>query len=278
MPERVLITGAASGIGLATVQRMQQAGWQVLAGVLPDEDTAALDALSPALRLQLDITQPEHVQAAYAKLADAGHLNALVNSAGINLPGTLETTPIEQIQQVFAVNVFGHLRLIQALLPLLKAAQGRIVNVSSLMGRAVMPTLGAYSMSKHALEAMTDVLRLELAASGVKLATVLPGAVATPMTDGMADALKTAFAQLDDGQQAQYATLYADMGQALEQQAKRAVPPTAVAEAIHHALTARQPRPRYAVGTAAAGLLLMRRLAPDVVSDAILKRALGLSG
>ena len=274
----VLITGAGSGIGLATAKRLHDAGWRVFAGVLPAEATDTLTPITTAV-LPFDITQPEQIQTTYEHIAEAteGALHGLVNSAGINLPGTLETMPISGVRRVFEVNLFGHLQVTQAMLPLLRAARGRVVNVSSIMGRVAMPTLGAYSMSKHALEAMTDVLRLELAPFGVAVVSVQPGAVQTPMTDGMSAALDAAFAQLDADAQARYGRLFEDMKQALGRQAGNATAAEAIAEAIYHALSAKQPKTRYAIGAAAAGLLLMRRMAPDAVADGILRRALSLT-
>jgi NAD(P)-dependent dehydrogenase (short-subunit alcohol dehydrogenase family) len=168
--------------------------------------------------------------------------------------------------------------VIQAFLPLLRQSntEKRIVNVSSLMGRVAMPLLGAYSMSKHALEAMSDGLRLELAPTGIQVAVVQPGAIATPMTDAMPDLLENSRLKLTQEQQTRYARLYLGMKHTLEKQAQSAMPPDIIADCIVHALTSPKPKTRYAPGVAVKGLLLMRCLAPDAIGDAILRRALGI--
>lgn len=277
----VFISGATSGIGLEAAKRLDELGWRVFAAGLPGDDFAPLRAgASERLTPQpLDITDADAVAQAVEQVlnvtGDSG-LHGLVNSAGIQIVSPLEALPIERLEQQLSVNLTGHLRVTQAFLPALRKAQGRIVNVSSLMGRVAMPLLGAYSISKHALEALTDVLRLELAPWGIHVASIQPGAVATPMTSGMGAMLQEAEASLPEPVQGAYADLFDAMGTALAQQNAGAVPVQKVADAILHALSSDRPKTRYPVGAAAAGLLAMRTYAPDTVGDAILKRALGL--
>ena len=216
--QHVLISGATSGIGLATALQLDQAGWQVYALAHPDDDFAPLreQASERLIPLACDITDADAITHA---------LDALVNNAGIQVVGTLETLSISALQHQFNVNIIGHLQMIQALLPALKRAErARIVNVSSLMGKVALPVLGAYSMSKHALEAMSDVLRLELAPWGIDVIVVAPGAVQTPMTASMAQLLQDAQAHLNADQRADYAPLYAGMAQTLDRQNASAVP------------------------------------------------------
>lgn len=278
----VFISGASSGIGLATAQQLDAAGWRVFAAALPRDDFEPLQSScsEQLVTLPLDITDETMVQEAAQRVADevgeAG-LHGLVNNAGIHIPGPLETLAVERVQQQFAVNVFGHLRVTQALLPLLRQAKGRIVNVSSMMGKVALPTLGAYSMSKHALEAMTDTLRLELAAQGIHVCAVEPGAIQTPMTSGMESLLGQVRDELTDEQQGLYDSLLRDMSAVLERQAGSATPPHAIAEVIVMALTSNRPKPRYAVGADVRGLLALRALAPDEIGDQILRRALKIS-
>lgn len=275
------ISGATSGIGLATAITLDGMGWRVYAAGLQNEDfdTLTKDTSKRFTPISLDITDTEAVNLVASHVIeetrDTG-LHGLINSAGIQVVAPLETLPIEQLQQQLNVNLYGHLRVTQALLPALRNAPGRIINVSSLMGRVAMPLLGAYSISKHALEAMTDVLRLELAPWRIHVASVLPGAVATPMTNSMDAILPEAEATLPEAAQADYAELFNAMRNALAQQNAAAISVKAVTDAILHALSSPRPKTRYAVGAAAAGLLAMRTYAPDAVGDAILKRALGL--
>lgn len=267
MNKIALVTGANSGIGLATAQLLSKHSWQVIGVGLG----AAADPRFPFHTI--DLTQPAAVEGLVRSL---GALHALVNCAGVNLPSVMEGLTLETLRQQMAVNVEAPFMLIQRCLPLLRATQGRIVNVSSVMGEVAMPTLGAYSMSKHALEAMSDALRLELTGQGVSVILVQMGAVQTPMTEAMADALTRAEASHAPAIQAIYADLYQRMCASLRQQADRAIPPQRVAAVIRGALEARQPRPRYRVDAAAAGLSLLRRLAPDRIGDIVLRRALKL--
>lgn len=265
-----LITGAGRGIGAETAQQLAQKGWQVWATGLPNEDMSAVS--HPNIRtLALDITQ--EVSAVLAPVLSQNRLDALVNNAGINLPAPLELLTIDRLKHQFEVNVYGHLRVIQACLPVLKRTQGRIVNVSSLMGKVPMPILGAYSMSKHALEAMSDVLRLELAPFGVTVSVIEMGAIDTPMTANMGQLLEQAQSDYGAGD---YVTLYKAMQRALVQQGRGAVRVQKVAQVIVNALIAKTPQPRYVVDLPAWGLLLMKRFAPDSVADRILRVALGL--
>jgi len=277
MTRTVCITGATSGIGRATTLRLLDEGWQVIAAGLPADPP--LPAAPQLDHLQLDLSDAASITAAAERitaLTQAQGLHGLINNAGINQPAALELLSTKALRQHFEVNVIGHHALIQALLPDLRQAHGRIVNVSSLMGRVPMPLLGAYSMSKHALEALTDILRLELEPQGITVASVAMGAVSTPMTDGIAATIEEGHAQLTDEMRRRYDWLYAGMQRALTQQARQAVPVERVVGVILKALTAAKPEPRYTVDAPARGLMLMRRLAPDRVVDAILRRALGL--
>ncbi len=274
--QHVLISGATSGIGLATALQLDQAGWQVYALAHPDDDFALLreQASERLVPLACDITDADAIAHAIAPIET---LDALVNNAGIQVVGTLETLSISALQHQFNVNIIGHLQMIQALLPALKRAErARIVNVSSLMGKVALPVLGAYSMSKHALEAMSDVLRLELAPWGIDVIVIAPGAVQTPMTASMAQLLQDAQTHLNADQRADYAPLYASMAQTLDRQNASAVPAEQVATTIVTAIKRDQPQARYIIGAPTKGLMLMRSLAPDHIGDAILKRALGI--
>ena len=163
----IVITGASSGIGAACARYLDALGFTVWAGVRSTQDGEALTRLtSSRLRvLMLDVTDPASIEAARKTLAEATRdtgLAGLVNNAGISVAGPLELLPLSEVRTQFEVNVIGVLAVTQALLPLLRLARGRIVNISSIAGLAATPFLGAYCSSKFALEAMSDALRLEL--------------------------------------------------------------------------------------------------------------------
>lgn len=272
------ITGATGGIGRATVQTLLANGWRVLAADLPASDLSSLgNAVVP---IALDLSDPQTIQEAseYAHAHLDNGLQALINIAGINVPGALETMYTEMLERHMQINVFGHLQLIRELLPRLRASATppRIVNVSSLMGRVAFPLLGAYSLSKHALEALSDVLRFELAPSGIYVSVIEFGAIDTPMTHGMTQQLRASFDAMTDEQKARYQSLYEAIERVLSTQSGQATPAQTIADGILHALTAKTPKPRYALGADVRGLLAMRALSPDEVGDAILRRVLGL--
>ena len=175
---RVLVTGCSSGIGRATVQALAERGHAVLASA---RDPEGLAGLPVAARIQLDVCDPASVAAA---VAEAGHVDALVNNAAWSVSGPVERVPIDAAQRMFETNVFGPARLIQALAPAMRERRsGAIVNVSSLAGRVVPPLGGFYSASKFALEALSEALHFELSRFSVRVAIVEPGYVNTPFRE-----------------------------------------------------------------------------------------------
>ncbi len=287
-----LITGASTGIGRATALRLVGGGWTVLAGV---RDPAAGESLVAAadasarpgangrmLPLSLDVTDPAQVTAARervdveAKGAASAHsgLDALVNNAGIGIGGPLELISAEDMRQQFEVNVFAQIAVTQALLPALRRAGGRIVFVSSIGGRVSMAFTAPYAASKHAIEAFGDALRVELHNSGVQVALVEPGSVATPIWEkGRVEAERVSIP--DDLQQA-YGHVPAAMEKVMADTARRGVPAERVAATIERALTSPRMNARYVVGTDAKVMLLARRLLPDLVFDKVVRRVLGV--
>lgn len=280
MTKTVFISGASSGIGFVTAQKLDAMGWKVYAAALPTDDFEALknSATDNLVALPLDIRNPEAVQAAMKQIeAESGYLNGLVNNAGITVPGALEALALDAVRQQFEVNVFGHLQVTQAMLPLLRQADdARIVNVSSVMGKVAMPLLGAYSMSKHALEAMSDVFRMELAQFGIHVAIIEMGAVDTPMTANIEECTQYYRKGMSEELDNHYADLYEKMIASTVKMGQQAVSPQKIAKTILHALTNSNPKTRYLIGAETAGLITMRKLVPDKFGDTILKWALGL--
>ena len=187
--QSILITGATSGIGRDAALRLARAGHLVLAGGRRPDALAALarEARGRARgRLEpvtLDVTDPASVGAARAlaeRRTGGRGLDVLVNNAGYALPGPLEALAERDLRQLFDTNVFGLLAVTRAFVPAMRErGQGRVVNVGSIMGRVAMPLLGAYNATKHAVAAMTDTLRMELAPFGITVVLVEPGAVRT---------------------------------------------------------------------------------------------------
>ena len=172
----VLVTGASTGIGRKITERLAADGYLVYAGARKDSDLKALGEIKNVQAIRLDVTKPEDIDAAVATVTKQGSgLYALVNNAGIAAVGSLADTKLEEFDLVMAVNAAGPYRMTKAFLPLLLAQKGRIVTIGSISGILASPDLGAYSMSKHAMEAFTDSLAAQLAGTGVQVIIVEPG-------------------------------------------------------------------------------------------------------
>jgi NAD(P)-dependent dehydrogenase (short-subunit alcohol dehydrogenase family) len=282
-----LVTGASTGIGRATALRLTESGWTVLAGVrVQDAGDRLVEEAGVAGRLiplVLDVTDAAQVAAAAERVREQatggglsahGRLDALVNNAGIGIGGPLELVSAEDLRRQFDVNVFAQVAVTQAMMPALRAARGRIVFVSSIGGRVAMAFTAPYAASKHAIEAFGDALRVELRSSGVRVALIEPGSVATPIWDkSRAEADRVVIPpELQDV----YGRIPAAMDKVLEDTARRGVPPEQVAETIERALTSPRMKARYVVGRDAKAMLIARRVLPDLVFDRVARRALGV--
>ena len=175
----VLVTGASTGIGEATVLHLRQLGFDPIAAVRKDEDAERLE--SQGLRTaRIDVTDADQIAAAREALGEEP-LAGLVNNAGIAVAAPLEFLPIDRLRQQLEINLIGQAAVTQAFLPALRRARGRIVNVSSIGGRVGLPLVGAYNASKFGLEGASDSLRRELRPHGVDVILIEPGGVRTPI-------------------------------------------------------------------------------------------------
>lgn len=271
----ILITGAAKGIGRATALHLDQQGFTVIAGVRSTADAEALrQAASTRLHtLQLDITDPAQLAGlhdAVAAIVGSGGLDGLVNNAGVAVAAPLEFVPIDEFRRQIEVNLTAQLAVTQAVLPLLRQAKGRIINVSSVGGRIAGPMLGAYHASKFALEALTDSLRQELAPWGIKVVSIEPGAIATPIWNSGTQTADRLQAQMSPQAQTYYAAAFEWARNFAKTSSTKGLPPERVAEVITTALTAVQPRTRYPVGRdAQIGTRIIARL-PDRLRDRLM--------
>ncbi len=257
----VLVTGASTGIGAACASRFTMLGWRVLAGVRKPGD-----APEGTEEVLLDITDARAIATAAERLE---RLDGLVDNAGIAVASPLEHLPLEVLRRQLEVNVVGQLAVPQAFLPALRAARGRIVIVGSIAGKSALPFLGAYAMSKHALEAMADSLRVELAPEGIHVSLVEPGTIATPIwtkPQPIADELSSEGAE-------RYGARIQSFRAVAAKRSGKAAPPELVVRAIEHALTSDRPKTRYLVGRDAKIRASIERL-PDRLRDRILTKAL----
>ena len=172
----VLVTGASSGIGRKITERLAADGYFVYAGARKDADIAALSAIPNVKGVRLDVTKPAEIAAAVQTVTEAGRgLYGLVNNAGVLVLGPLAKAEDTDFQYAMEVNALGVLRVTRAFLPLLQAGKGRVVNISSVSGLSGSANFGIYAMSKHAVEAFTDSLAIEMASGGVQVIAVEPG-------------------------------------------------------------------------------------------------------
>jgi NAD(P)-dependent dehydrogenase (short-subunit alcohol dehydrogenase family) len=270
--QAIFVTGASTGIGRATVERLAADGFPVVAGVRREADAPPV----ASGHVIVDLGEPESVMTAAKDLLEQtdGALAGLVNNAGINVNGPFEVLPIEEWRRQFEVNLFGQLALTREVLPALLAGSGRIVTVGSVGGRYSAPFLAPYSASKFAVRAWMDALRHELAPHGVKAVLVEPGAIRTPIWDkgnAHADAILDG---MSEDQKARYAPQVAAARKVAGMAERNAIPPEKVAAVIAKALTAPKPQGRYLVGTDARAQAVIAA-APTRINDWVTRRLLG---
>ena len=222
MQKLIVVTGASTGMGAATARELARQGFHVLAGVRREADADAIRTagVEPVI---LDITDAEQVAALAARVGeDPRTVHALVNNAGIQVNAPVEALPMAQWRRVFEVNLFGHVAVTQALLPALLRSKGRVINISSIGGKAAMPTYGAYAGAKFALEAVSDSLRREVAPLGVPVVVVEPGGVRTKMAArGVATANQLA-ARMTPEQDERYGSLVQAINTLMQRVRRRA--------------------------------------------------------
>ncbi|MCU0265275.1 MAG: SDR family NAD(P)-dependent oxidoreductase [Actinomycetia bacterium] len=264
-----VVTGCSSGIGRAVALRLAAAGYPVYATARRVDTLADLaDAGLPTLPLDVD-DEASMVAAVDRVVADHGAVGVLVNNAGFALQGTVEETSLDDVRRQFETNVFGLVRLTQLVLPGMRdQGFGRVVNIGSMGGRFTFPGGGFYHASKHALEAVSDALRLEVEAFGVRVSLVQPGPVRSAFAD-------TAVRSIGEGD-GPYAQFRRDLARRYSAAYERgattwAISPDEVAKVVVEAVHSRRPRPRYAVGVVARSLLAARRVAPDRVWDGLVR-------
>jgi NAD(P)-dependent dehydrogenase (short-subunit alcohol dehydrogenase family) len=266
-----LVTGASTGIGRATAQRLVRSGWTVYAGVRDDAafESVAGEGMRP---LRLDVTDAASVRAAADQIGyDVDRLDGVVNNAGIAVGGPLELVDPAALTHQLDVNVVGQVRVTQATLPLLRGARGRIVLLSSIAGLVGGPLLAPYTASKHAVEAIADALRLELRSSGIRVIAIEPGTFKTPIWDKAREQAQSI--ELPPDQQGRYGEALIAMRKLIERARRHGQPPERVADTIYTALTTENPKARYLIGPDARSQLLARRLLPTKALDALVGRA-----
>ena len=270
----VLITGSSSGIGRATALEAARRGHRVFASARRVEDVLPLEGDSRIAALALDVTDPSSIQGAVQTvLRRAGRLDALINNAGYGQYGAVEEVSGQDWRRQFDVNLFGSLEAIRAVLPAMRdAGFGTIVNVSSVAGKISIPFAAPYCSSKHALEALSDALRVEVAPFGIRVVVVEPGPIATRFGERARSLVLPLLSRPGP-----YRAFYANAERAMDTDFQKGkLPPDTVARVILDAIESEHPKTRYRITSMAKTLLPLRRLLPDRFFDRQMKKVLKL--
>ena len=269
----VLTTGANSGIGLATVIELARAGYRSIGSVRSEDKAAKVEKAAAEAGVEvetvlLDVTDAHACDAALDEVG--GDVYALVNNAGYGMTGAVEDVTDEEARQLLETMVIAPMRLARLVLPgMRRSGRGRIVNVSSIMGLVTSPLTGWYQGAKHALEAVTDALRIEVAGDGIHVALVEPGGFRTSIWEDMERDIEKRGAS-------RFGSAYRRSQQGMRMSSPLMGEPRQCARVISAAVSSRHPRPRYLVGMDARALATMDRFTPTPLKDRITRIALGL--
>jgi len=270
----VLVTGATSGIGLATSLLLALEGCDVIATGRSEEKLAhvanvAEQANVTIRRVLLDVTDEHSI----AKMKDevltltGGYgVDILVNNAGYAEGGALEDIPLERLKMQFDTNVFGLVAVTQAIVPYMRMrGQGKVINISSVLGKVSIPLLGAYSATKHAVEAISDALRVELSQFGIQVVTIAPGSIQTNFGDTVSGTV-SGWASKDSPYYPFYEKFLKD------RKSGRGAEPIVIAKVILHAIQSSRPKTRYAVPMDSKAMPVLKAVLPTKTIDKIMRR------
>ena len=260
----VLVTGASSGIGKAIAEDLAKQGYYVFASARSMDKLEAMRS-SNIEPLQLDVTDPQAIQAAVEHIQSSkGRIDVLVNNAGYGIYGTVEGLTTEQVRRAFDVNVFGLGQITQAVIPLMREQNsGTIINMSSVVGKVSTPVLGWYAASKHAVEGLTDALRLEVKSFGIKVVLIEPGSINTGFED-------IAMATLEKSNDpAVYQDLRAGFSRLIRRGFVSAPGPEAVVKEVNKALSSNHPKARYAAGRDSKMFIAAKNILSDRIVDQV---------
>lgn len=272
MSKTALVTGASSGIGEETARTLHKLGYTVYAAA---RRTDRLEKLTPTgiHALTMDVTDDESMTNGIEKIiAETGRIDVLVNNAGYGSFGAIEDVPIDEARRQFEVNVFGLARLTQLVLPHMRAQRsGTIINISSIGGRFTTLLGGWYHASKHAVEALSDALRMETAPFGIDVVVIEPGLIRTEWSGIAANHLE------ETAEGSAYASQIKAVANSMRSEStnKRQSPPSVIADTVKKIVTAHKPRTRYVVGFAAKPLVTLRRILPDRAFDRLISAGQG---
>jgi NAD(P)-dependent dehydrogenase (short-subunit alcohol dehydrogenase family) len=277
MKKFVLITGTSSGLGKATAQRLAEEGFVVFAGVRKEQDSIELQSIHSNIKpIYLDVTNDDSVKKAFEVISqETDCLYGLVNNAGIATGGPIEYIPIEMLEKQFAINVFGAIRVAQNFLPLLNKSQNgaRIVNISSMSSYGVFPFVSPYCASKRALDMFFNSLLIENKNPLLRIVSIKPGVVCTPIWNKSVDAVEQSFANVSQEARLKYEKELLFLAENARKNEKKGLQPQCVADAVYKALTHKNPKLSYNVGKDSCFARLMSFL-PQGFCNALIKKGL----
>lgn len=269
----VLITGCSSGIGECLAKGIhRRPGYRVLATARRDKDVESLRAAG-LTALPLDLADSRSVSAAAdeAQALGGGHVDILVNNGAYGQPGAVEDLSREALRAQFEVNVLGTHELTTRVLPgMRRQGWGRIIQISSILGLVSLPFRGAYNASKHALEALSDTLRLELRGTGIHVSLIEPGPIESRFRHNAMRRFEEHVRVADSPHRQRYETVRARLHS--DTPDPFTLPPEAVLSKALLAMERRSPRPRYPVTVPAHALARLKRVLPDRLFDALVGR------
>lgn len=244
----VLVTGCSSGIGYDAAHFLRQNGWRVLATCRQDHDAARLRA-EGFDSFTLDLSCEDSVTQGVAHALSLGPVHALINNGAYAIPGAVEDLPRGALRAIFETNLFGTHDLTQRLIPHFRSlGEGRIVNVSSVLGLVGIPWRGAYSATKYAMEGLTDVLRIEMAETPIKVSLVEPGPIGTKIRLNSIPHFERWIDWKNSARESQYrASLLKRLYEPSAKKDRHELPPRAVSEKLLHAIGDPRPKARYYV-------------------------------
>ena len=263
----VLVTGASRGIGLAVTRHLSERGWDVYATARSASDLRDLGQMPKVHPIQLDVSDRSAVAALPAYLP--AKLDAVVNNAGIIVQGPVEATSPDDLARQLDVNVTSQIAVVQAVLPLLRQARGRVVFMSSVSGLITLPGTGAYSASKYALESLADALRMELRPWRIPVSLIEPGPTRTDMWGDALTDYDRMTEQLSPAHRELYASHLTGNRKLIGRMQKLAGDPQRVVSAVDRALTSKRPKRRYRCDNVSRAQVAVVSVTPTAVSDAI---------
>jgi NAD(P)-dependent dehydrogenase (short-subunit alcohol dehydrogenase family) len=250
---------------------MVRADWRVFATVRKESDREKIREMG-ACPVLMDMQDAGSISVAAAEIGsqlEGRGLDALVNNAGVGWVRPIENVPLADLRDIFEINVFGQIALTQALLPSLRKARGRVVNITSVGVNLAIPFGGLLNASKAAFGMLSDTLRLEMRPFGVRVIAIEPGAISTPAVEKTLGGIEKVIADLPGDAQARYGDMLRTFARKAYAREKAGSSPDVVANAVHHALTSNRPKIRYRVGNHARLLANLSRFVPESILDAI---------